>query len=83
MLGSSGIAEERFAVLTASARSLPAFTCGMYGGMLSMVTAIWPPITSASTPALPLYGMCTMLAPVMLLNSSIDRCAVLPLPGEP
>src|SRR5688572_31022549 len=44
--GTSGRYVERFAVVTASARTLPDFTCGMLGTMLIAVTGTSPP-TSA------------------------------------
>ncbi len=41
-----------------------------------------PAITSTSAGALPLYGTCSMGAPVRPLSSSPDRWLVAPVPPE-
>ncbi|MNT51932.1 hypothetical protein D3C72_1889240 [compost metagenome] len=66
--------------MTASALSLPSRTNGMADSMVSNITVAWPPITSVSAGALPLYGTCVMRMPAMLLNSSAARWVDWPLP---
>src|SRR3954454_13331225 len=65
-------------LVTASARSLPDFTCGRTGIMLSNANGIWPPMRSTIAGPLPLYGICAMSTLVMNLNISAVRCC-----GEP
>jgi len=48
--------------------------------MLSKVIATCPPTTSASAGGLPRYGMCCISTPVIVLNSSPERCCDVPLP---
>ena len=48
MVGTSGSAGILFAVVTASARSFPAWTCGMAVAVLLKKTSVWPPIVSVS-----------------------------------
>src|SRR5207253_8858280 len=57
-VGTSGATDERLAVVTASARSLPAFASGHAVVILSKVIATRPPTTSCSAGGLPLYGLC-------------------------
>src|SRR5204862_2215687 len=78
--GASGATAERFAVVTASARSVPPLASGHAVVMLSNVIATWPPTTSCSAGGLPLYGMSRMSTPAMLLKSSPDKCCDVPLP---
>ena len=52
----SGSASERVAVVTASARSLPALMCSMDDGMLSNMTCTCPPIRSVSAGAAAAIG---------------------------
>jgi hypothetical protein len=59
-VGRSGSSGERCADVTASARSLPSFRCGIAEAMLSNRMWIWPVTMSGTTSAVPRYGMCTM-----------------------
>ncbi len=52
--GMSGAAPVRFAVVTASARSLPLFTNGIAEGVESNIICTCPPITSVRAGVLPL-----------------------------
>ena len=82
-VGTSGSADERLAVVTASARSLPALMCGSTGVMVSNDIVIWPPSRSVVSGPLPLYGMCSSSVPVMFSNCVPIRCCAVPLPLEP
>ena len=73
IVGTSGAEGERCALVTANARSLPAFTCGNAEGMLSNITCTCPPIISVIAGALPLYGMCTISTFASILNNSPER----------
>jgi hypothetical protein len=53
-VGSSGAAADRVLPITASARSLPAFTCGSTVGIVAKIIVIWPPSRSVIAGALPL-----------------------------
>src|ERR1043166_8190080 len=81
-VGKCGTACERFALTTASARSRPAFTCGMVDTALAAVTEMRPATRSRMLGAVPLYGTCTILTPAMRVNISIARCCGLPLPED-
>ncbi|MNT27101.1 hypothetical protein D3C72_1627170 [compost metagenome] len=83
MVGTSGSAGERVALVTASARRRPAFTCGSEPGRLSNISCTWLASRSAIAGPLPLYGTCTISTPAIDLNSSPDRWLVVPLPAEP
>src|SRR5260221_5470355 len=50
-VGTSGKACERSALMTPSARSLPAWTCGCAVCIAEIIASTWPPMTSASAPA--------------------------------
>ena len=54
IVGKSGAEGERVLVVTASAFSLPACTCGQDAGMLSNMNCTWPPIRSCSAGGEPL-----------------------------
>jgi hypothetical protein len=54
MVGMSGATTDRFALLTPSPLSLPAFTNGTADRILLKYMLIWPAIRSASAGALPL-----------------------------
>src|SRR6185295_7158362 len=60
MEGISGKNAERFAVVTASARNLPALTCGSAEASVEIMSCICPPIRSVSAGPSPFYGTCTM-----------------------
>jgi hypothetical protein len=53
-VGTSGSAAERFAVVTASARSFPDLMCGSDGGTVSNIMCTWPPTRSVTAGPLPL-----------------------------
>ena len=72
----------RFAVVTASARSLPACTCGIAVAVLLKKTSVCPPMVSVSAGPVPLYGMWFILTPAMLSKSSVARWITLPCPEE-
>ena len=59
-LGTSGSASERVAVVTASARSLPARMYSIDDGMVSKPTCTCPPSKSVSAGASPRYGTWTI-----------------------
>ena len=82
-VGSSGASAERFAVVTASAFNLPAFSCGVELARLSNMSWVSPASNACSAGAPPLYGMCTMLTPVSVLNNSPARWPALPLLPDP
>src|SRR5262245_59489798 len=82
MVGRSGSASERVAVVTARARSLPALMCGMDGCRLSKATWTCPARRSVSMGAEPRYGTCCMLTPVISLNSSPDIWIDVPVPDD-
>src|SRR5450759_1652530 len=81
-VGTSGSSGERFAVVTASARNLPALMWAIDDGKLSNVTCTWPPSRSVSIGAEPLYGICVIFRPVIILNNSPDRWIEVPLPED-
>src|SRR6476659_6489761 len=72
----------RFAVVTAIARSLPAWTCGTAVAVLLKKTSVWPPMVSVSAGPVPLYGIWFILTPAMLAKSSVARWITLPCPDE-
>src|SRR5260370_31200517 len=81
-VGMSGSACRRAAEVTARGRSLPALMCSMEDGRLSNMTCTCPPMRSVSADGAPRYGTCSMLTPVIILNSSPVTCATEPLPAE-
>jgi hypothetical protein len=54
IVGTSGAVGDRREVVTAMARSLPARTCGIAGGMPEKNIATWPPIRSGINAPAPL-----------------------------
>ena len=82
MVGTSGNASERLAVVTASARSLPALTYPIEDGIGSNVTCICPPSKSVSAGPMPRYGTWTRLIPAIIWNSSPATWPGLPLPCD-
>ncbi|MOA65790.1 hypothetical protein D3C78_1922930 [compost metagenome] len=70
-------------MVTASTRSLPSFTKGPDDAQASNMTCRRPATRSFKAGALPLYGMCAICTPAMLLNSSASRWVELPVPTEP
>src|SRR4029079_7266367 len=81
-VGTSGSAAERSALVTASARNLPALMNESDDGRLSNINCTCPPIRSVSAGLLPLYGTCVISTPVIVLNSSPDRWIDVPLPDD-
>src|ERR1035437_7536590 len=82
IVGTSGAAGERVVVVTVRARSLPARTCGIAGGMPQKNINTCPPMRSGITCPAPLYGTCTMSIFSIVFSSSPERCCTLPMPGE-
>ena len=83
MVGNSGTSAERFAVVTASARSLPLRMCCSDVLVVANMNCNWPDNKSMVAGAPPLYGMCTSLMPAMLASISPARCPDVPFCGEP
>src|SRR3954467_1721925 len=73
---------DRVLLVTPSALSLPACTCGITG--CTGENMIWtrPPMRSVTACAVPLYGTCVMSTRATLLKSSPARCEPEPLPDE-
>ena len=70
----------RWAVVTASALSLPDLMLAEAVARLSKLKSTCP-LSSASCAGLPpLYGMCSAKIPASFLNISPARCPALPLP---
>ena len=82
MVGSVGAEGERFAPVTASARSRPARTCGMVDIALAAEPDTRPATRSRMLGAVPLYGICTSCSPAMRFNISTVKCCPLPLPED-
>src|SRR6266545_202409 len=74
---------ERSAVVTASARSLPAFTCGIALARLSNISCVSPASSACVAGAPPLNGTWTIAAAVSTLKSSPARWPALPVLPEP
>ena len=81
-VGTSGSASERVAVVTASARTLPALMVSIDSGKGLNITCTWPPSRSVSAGAPPRYGTCSMSMPVIILNSSPPTWDALPVPPD-
>ena len=81
MVGTSGIAATRRALLTPSAFSFPERTCGTICTRLPRLNCTCPPIVSVSAGPPPLY--CTMTKRVFdcRRNSSVAMCWKLPMPA--
>ena len=76
------MAIDRRALPTASARSLPLFTCGRTPGPVSNIIDTCPAMRSVIAGGPPLYGTWTRSMPAADLNISIVRWFVRPLPPE-
>src|SRR6185437_8932278 len=83
IVGRSGASFERAAVVTASARSFPAFTWLTALARLSNISCVSPASSACIAGAAPLYGTCTMSTPASTLNSSPARWPALPMLPEP
>ena len=73
MLGRSGSASERVALVTASPRSLPVLINSMEEGREANEASTCPPSKAVSAGLLPPNGTWTMLTPAIILNSSPAR----------
>ena len=63
IVGRSGSSGKRFAVVTASARSLPAWICACSGCMTANIICVSPWIVAVTAGGEPLNGTCTMSMP--------------------
>src|SRR6267143_1124878 len=72
----------RLADVTASARSLPAWTWPMESVIASSSRSTRPPSTSVSGLAPPRNGTCTISMPAMAFSSSPERWWTVPIPEE-
>ena len=81
MVGTSGSAGERWALITASARSLPSLMVLMAGGSAVNAIGVWPPMVEWIASAAPLNGTVTRSSSKSCLNSSPERCGVEPVEG--
>ena len=81
-MGTSGSAGERAGAVMANARSLPSFTSWVAGGMAWKHIGVWPATTDWIDGAPPGNGASAKSSPKVSLNSSLDRCGVVPTPGE-
>src|SRR6202035_382918 len=70
MVGTSGSTLERVVAEVPSARTWPAWAFGAMVVMASNIISMWPPITALRLSPEALWGTCTMLVPVIALNSS-------------
>ena len=68
MSGSSGI---RLAEVTARPRSSPPLIAPAAGPESTRVISTSPAATACTAGALPLYGMCSALMPVLFFNNSV------------
>src|SRR5262245_54935516 len=81
-VGTSGKSGDRFGVVTANARSLPSLTCGTTGVTTVKAMRVWPASADWIAGADPLNGTWTRSSPCESLNSSPERCGVVPSPAE-
>jgi hypothetical protein len=72
----------RLVPVVPSARSLPLRMCGRAEFRGQNITSTWPPSTSTSAGAEPLYAIWVRLVPVMDLKTSAAMCCGLPEPAE-
>ena len=82
MVGRSGSSGKRFAEVTASARSLPAWICGCSGCITAKIICVSFWIVAVTAGGDPLNGMCTMSIPASDFSSSPFKCDELPLPTD-
>src|SRR5450755_3314564 len=83
MVGMLGINAERLMVVTAMPLILPPLVCGTALAAVANTSCTCPPTRSIIAGPPPLYGICVILIPAMLLNNSPARCPVPPTPDEP
>src|SRR5215212_1790655 len=81
MLGTSGRNGGREAVVTASARTVPAASCPTDSGPLLKDIGICPPRRSLMAGAPPLYGIPLMSNLARPFRSSPARCVEVPIPA--
>ena len=70
-------------LVTAKGRTWPVPTAMTAAVVLKKQAVTSPAITAFSAGAAPLYGMCSICTPAMVLSISPTKCKVLPVPGEP
>src|ERR1035437_5557855 len=73
IVGSSGVAAERFLPAVASARNFPVLASGSTAGMLLNMKSTWPPTRSEMAGDVPLYGTCTKSTAAIDFSSSQPR----------
>ena len=81
-VGMSGNVATRFALVTAITRMRPVLPCCTTVEIGASIICASPDNTPVTDCPPPLYGTCTHFTPVMVMNSSPDRCEVEPLPAE-
>jgi len=82
IVGISGISALRWAVDTASARSLPLLTCGMTATPGTQANCTSPCSTASTDSGEDAYGMCTANVSVLTVSSSTPSCDRLPTPVD-
>src|SRR5687767_3139787 len=80
MVGYSGAATERLALEIASARTLPARTCGIAVDMAAKFTWHSPASIAVMEGEPPLYGTVAILVSVRCMKSSAARCVLVAMP---
>src|SRR5262249_29225021 len=78
----SGSTFERVAVVTASARNLPALIYSIDAAVVTNMICTCPASRSASAGRWPRYGTCSVVTPVIILNNSPSIWVVLPMPPD-
>ena len=78
--GISGIRGERSGLVTASARSRPAFTIGSTEGGVANETCVSPATSDTTAGEPPLNGTCTIWIPAAWLNEAAPKCGAEPTP---
>src|SRR5262249_6755862 len=82
MVGRSGRVAGRLALVTASARRLPALARAAAGGNPVKAIGVWPAMADCSAGPAPPNGTCTMSRSNDSRNSSPERCGVVATPAE-
>src|SRR5690554_6427374 len=82
MVGTSGLLGQRWALVMANARSLPASTCGIIVCTESKAIETCPENKSISAGAIPLYGTWVRFRFAVLPNCSATKWAPEPMPLE-
>ena len=83
MVGTSGSAELRFGVETASATSLRSRMKGSADAIVEKQKSTRPVITSVSTSGMPRNGTCTPSNPALKRKRSVVKCVDEPTPAVP